>query len=177
MTTKDNLLIEDYAQSFVDRVSDHSEIWEMYDQIETLVSIIRDNKLNRLLLSATVSLEDKAAFIRTIRQSSFWQINTLLEDMIRGGHPSLLLDVLLRIQSQISTAKNEFEAQLVSVYPFTEEQKSRLCQLVEERFSLRIRRLAETLDRTLVGGFILTVNHKVIDASIRTQLQDVRTKL
>ncbi|WP_333565174.1 F0F1 ATP synthase subunit delta, partial [Streptococcus parasuis] len=33
------------------------------------------------------------------------------------------------------------------------------------------------LDASLLGGFVLTINHKVIDASVRTQLKDVRKKL
>ena len=66
---------------------------------------------------------------------------------------------------------------MVSVYPLTEAQKERLRHLVEERFALRVRNITEELDQSLLGGFIVTVNHKVIDASVRTQLKDVRKKL
>ncbi|MCK3904120.1 F0F1 ATP synthase subunit delta [Streptococcus suis] len=177
MNARENALVQKYALSFVEKVSDHAEIWEMYDQLSELITIIHDSKLNRLLLSATVSREEKAAFVRTVRQSSFWQINDLIEDIIRDGHADLLLETLERVRLQISKFKNEFEAHVVSVYPLTEEQKDRLRQLVEERFSLRVRTIIEELDQSLLGGFIVSVNHKVIDASVRTQLKDVRKKL
>lgn len=177
MNARENALVQKYALSFVEKVSDHAEIWEMYDQLSELITIIHDSKLNRLLLSATVSREEKAAFVRTVRQSSFWQINDLIEDIIRDGHADLLLETLERVRLQISKFKNEFEAHVVSVYPLTEAQKDRLCQLVEKRFSLRVRTIIEELDQGLLGGFIVTVNHKVIDASVRTQLKDVRKKL
>lgn len=177
MNARENALVQKYALSFVEKVSDHAEIWEMYDQLSELITIIHDSKLNRLLLSATVSREEKAAFVRTVRQSSFWQINDLIEDIIRDGHADLLLETLERVRLQISKFKNEFEAHVVSVYPLTEAQKDRLRQLVEERFSLRVRTIIEELDQSLLGGFIVSVNHKVIDASVRTQLKDVRKKL
>ncbi|HEL2056243.1 TPA: F0F1 ATP synthase subunit delta [Streptococcus suis] len=177
MNARENALVQKYALSFVEKVSDHAEIWEMYDQLSELITIIHDSKLNRLLLSATVSREEKAAFVRTVRQSSFWQINDLIEDIIRDGHADLLLETLERVRLQISKFKNEFEAHVVSVYPLTEAQKDRLRQLVEKRFSLRVRTIIEELDQGLLGGFIVTVNHKVIDASVRTQLKDVRKKL
>lgn len=177
MNARENALVQKYALSFVEKVSDHAEIWEMYDQLSELITIIHDSKLNRLLLSATVSKEEKAAFVRTVRQSSFWQINDLIEDIIRDGHADLLLETLERVRLQISKFKNEFEAHVVSVYPLTEAQKDRLRQLVEKRFSLRVRTIIEELDQSLIGGFIVTVNHKVIDASVRTQLKDVRKKL
>lgn len=80
MNARENALVQKYALSFVEKVSDSSEIWNMYDQIFELITIIHDSKLNRLLLSATVSREEKATFVRTVRQSSYWQINDLIED-------------------------------------------------------------------------------------------------
>lgn len=177
MNARENALVQKYALSFVEKVSDNSEIWDMYDQISELITIIHDSKLNRLLLSATVSKEEKAAFVRTVRQSSYWQINDLIEEVIRDGHPDLLLDTLERAQLQISKLKNEFDAHVVSVFPLTEEQKDRLRRLVEERFGLRVRNIVEEQDAELLGGFVVTINHKVIDASVRTQLKDVRKKL
>lgn len=177
MNARENAIVQKYALSFVEKVSDHAEIWDMYDQISDLISIIHESKLNRLLLSATVSREEKAEFVRTVRQSRFWQINDLIEDVIRDGRADLLLETLERVRLQISKFKNEFEAHVVSVYPLTEAQKERLRHLVEERFSLRVRNITEELDQSLLGGFIVTVNHKVIDASVRTQLKDVRKKL
>jgi F-type H+-transporting ATPase subunit delta len=177
MNARENALVQKYALSFVEKVSDSSEIWNMYDQIFELITIIHDSKLNRLLLSATVSREEKAAFVRTVRQSSYWQINDLIEDVIRDGHADLLLETLERAQLQISKLKNEFDTHIASVYPLTEQQKSRLRQLVEERFGLRVHNIVEELDASLLGGFVLTINHKVIDASVRTQLKDVRKKL
>ncbi|HEM2793382.1 F0F1 ATP synthase subunit delta [Streptococcus suis] len=177
MNARENAIVQKYALSFVEKVSDHAEIWDMYDQISELISIIHDSKLNRILLSATVSREEKAAFVRTVRQSSFWQINDLIEDIIRDGHADLLLETLERVRLQISKFKNEFEAHVVSVYPLTEVQKERLRQVVEEQFALRVHNISEELDPTLLGGFVVTVNHKVIDASVRTQLKDVRKKL
>ncbi|MGT2711201.1 F0F1 ATP synthase subunit delta [Streptococcus oriscaviae] len=177
MNARENALVQRYAQSFVDRVSDKEEIWDIYDQISDLITIIIDSKLNRILLSGTVSKEEKADFVRTVRQSTYRQVNDLIEEVISDGHADLLLETLDRILLQISKSKNEFDAHLVSVYPLSPEQKERLSRLIEKRFSLRVRHIIEELDQSLLGGFVVTINHKVIDASVRTQLREIRNKL
>lgn len=177
MNARESALVQKYAQSFVEKVSDKAEIWAIYDQVSDLVSIIHDTKLNRILLSPTVSASDKADFVRTVRQSTFYQVNDLIETVIHEGHADLLLDTLDRVLLSISRTKNEFDAHVVSVHPLSDAQKERLSRLVEQRFSLTVRHITEELDPSLLGGFIVTVNHKVIDASVKTQLKEIRSKL
>ncbi|MBO4107550.1 F0F1 ATP synthase subunit delta [Streptococcus suis] len=177
MNARETALVQKYAQSFVEKVSDKQEIWGMYDQISDLIAIIHETKLNRILLSPTVSAAEKSEFVRTVRQSSYYQVNELIEEVIRDGHSDLLLETLEAANRSISKSKNKFDAHVVSVYPLTFEQKDRLTKLVQEKFSLTVRSIIEELDPSILGGFIITVNHKVIDASVRTQLKEIRNKL
>lgn len=177
MNLKERSLVRDYARSFVELVIDREEIWEIYDELVRLVEVIRHSKINALLQSATVPYADKERFVRTLRQSSHRQINNLVEDILRDGHAGLILEVLKEALYQISSGKNEFDATITSVYPLTQEQKARLCQMVEKRFHLKVRNVIEEMDKDILGGFIITVNHRVIDASVRAQLRDIRSKL
>ncbi len=44
MNARENAIVQKYALSFVEKVSDHADIWDMYDQISDLISIIHDSK-------------------------------------------------------------------------------------------------------------------------------------
>ncbi|MGT2949806.1 F0F1 ATP synthase subunit delta [Streptococcus cuniculi] len=177
MNARETALVQKYAQSFVDKVYDREDVWTIYDQISAILTVIHDSKLNRILLSATVSQAEKADFIHAIRQSTYREVNDLIEAIARDGHADLLVETLEAALRLISKSKQEFDAHIVSVYPLTEEQKERVRRLVESRFSLKVRNIVQEIDRDVLGGFIVTVNHKVIDASVRTQLKEIRNRL
>lgn len=177
MNARETALVQKYAQSFVDKVYDREDIWTIYDQISAILTVIHDSKLNRILLSATVSQAEKAEFIHAIRRSTYRQVNDLIEVVGRDGHADLLVEILEATLILISKSKQEFDARVVSVYPLTDEQKERVRQLVESRFSLKVRNIIEEIDKEVLGGFIITVNHKVLDASVRTQLKEIRNRL
>ncbi|MER0122203.1 F0F1 ATP synthase subunit delta [Streptococcus sp. ZJ93] len=177
MNARETALVQKYAQSFVDKVYDREDVWTIYDQISAILTVIHDSKLNRILLSATVSHAEKAEFVHAIRQSTYREVNDLIEAIARDGHADLLVETLEAALRLISKSKQEFDAHIVSVYPLTEEQKERVRHLVENRFSLKVRHIIEEIDREVLGGFIVTVNHKVIDASVRTQLKEIRNRL
>ncbi|MBF0775889.1 F0F1 ATP synthase subunit delta [Streptococcus azizii] len=177
MNARETALVQKYAQSFVDKVYDREDIWTMYDQISAILTVIHDSKLNRILLSATVSQAEKAEFIHAIRQSTYREVNDLIEAVARDGHADLLVDILEAVLVSISKSKQEFDAYVVSVYPLTDEQKERVRHLVENRFSLKVRNIVEEIDKEVLGGFIITINHKVLDASVRTQLKEIRNRL
>ncbi|MCB4986823.1 F0F1 ATP synthase subunit delta, partial [Streptococcus mutans] len=46
-----------------------------------------------------------------------------------------------------------------------------------KKFALTKRNLIEKIDDEIIGGFIIKANNKVIDTSIRSQLQELKMNL
>ena len=66
---------------------------------------------------------------------------------------------------------------MTSASPLSEEQKTRLLAIVSQKFEIKTRRLVEKIDEDLIGGFVIKANNKVVDTSIRSQLQTFKTNL
>lgn len=177
MGVREAALVHKYAYQFVEEVSHREDIWNIYDEVNRMISIIQNTKLNRLLSSPTVSTQDKHEFIRNLRQSEYRFINDLVEDLIQDKNYDLLLPTLEDILLKISKSKNEYDMVVTTFQAMTEEQKQRLMVIVEERFSVKVHNIIEEIDKELLGGFVVNVNHRVIDTSVRTQLGDIRKKL
>lgn len=177
MNAKETALVQNYAQSFVNKVNDREDVWSIYDEVAALLSIVKESDLHTTLESETVPATQKAEFVRSIRHSEYRVVNDLIESILQDGQVTLLVDVLQAILHKISQQKNEFEAHIASVYPLSDAQKERLCAIVEQRFSLKVRNVVEELDQSLLGGFVISVNHRIIDASVRTQLREIKSKL
>ena len=177
MGVKEATIVHQYAYQFVEDIAYREDIWAIYDEVHRMIAIIEETKLNRILSTPTVSNEDKADFARKLRQSEYRFINDLIENLIQDEHFDLLLPTLEDILLKISKSKNEYDMVLTSFQPLTEEQKQRLRAIVEERFSVKVHQIIEEIDKELLGGFIVNVNHRVIDTSVRAQLGDIRKKL
>ena len=177
MGVKEATIVHQYAYQFVENIAYRDDIWSIYDEVRRMIAIINETKLNRILSSPTVSSGDKADFVRNLRQSEYRFINDLIESLIQDENFDLLLPTLEDILLKISKSKNEYDMILTSFQPLTEEQKQRLRAIVEERFSVKVHQIIEEIDKELLGGFIVNVNHRVIDTSVRAQLGDIRKKL
>ena len=55
--------------------------------------------------------------------------------------------------------------------------KERILALVAEKIGVKVGKLVENIDESILGGFIINVNNKVIDTSIRRQLQTFKMNL
>lgn len=177
MGVKESVIVHRYAYNFVEDIAYRDDIWQIYDEIFQIVSIIRETKLNRILNSPTVPREDKEGFVRNLRRSEYRFVNDLIENILQDRNSALLLATLEDVLLKISKSKNEFDMEVTAFQPLSAVQKQRLTAIVEERFAVKVRNVIEEIDRDLLGGFIVTINHRVIDTSVRTQLGDIRKKL
>ena len=72
---------------------------------------------------------------------------------------------------------NTYDVTVTSASPLSEEQKARLFGDCFTKFEIKTRRLVEKLMRDLIGGFVIKAKNKVVDTSIRSQLQTFKTNL
>ena len=64
-----------------------------------------------------------------------------------------------------------------TAFPFTNLQKNTLIQKLKELTNAREIRLIITVDSNLIGGFLIKTESKVIDFSIKNQLQNLAKHL
>ena len=67
--------------------------------------------------------------------------------------------------------------EVVTAFPFTNLQKNTLIQKLKELTSAREIRLLITVDSSLIGGFLIKTESKVVDFSIKNQLQNLAKHL
>ncbi len=68
------------------------------------------------------------------------------------------------------------EAEIVSAFPLNEEQVATLARQLEGRFQAKLD-VTVTVDPSLIGGVKVVVGDKVLDASVRSKLDAMRTAL
>jgi F-type H+-transporting ATPase subunit delta len=67
--------------------------------------------------------------------------------------------------------------EVVTAFPFTNLQKNTLIKKLKELTNAREIRLEITVDSSLIGGFLIKTESKIIDFSIKNQLENLAKHL
>ncbi len=82
-------------------------------------------------------------------------------------------DILISFIDQYNVIKNIHKAVLTTATPVSEEIKNSFIKKIQTSSSQKIQ-LEAKVDEKLIGGFMLEMDGKLIDASILKDLNDVR---
>ena len=55
-------------------------------------------------------------------------------------------------------------------------QEQKLIPIIERKFGIQVRSIQQKIDPDLIGGFVVTANHKTLDTSLKHQLQVIKSK-
>ncbi|MBZ2133243.1 F0F1 ATP synthase subunit delta [Streptococcus gordonii] len=169
--------VEKYAAPFVQIVLEKNQQRDVFRELSQIKGIFEETRLADFLSHIGVSQAEKSKVLRLFQTCDSVLVNNLIEVLITNGREDFFYPILLDSLKKIEKETNEFEVTVHSVEGLSEEQKARLIPLIEEKMNLKVRSIKENLDRSLIGGFAITANHKIIDTSIKRQLKAVKEKL
>ena len=109
------------------------------------------------------------------------QINTetfkFLMVLVNRDRISLLKSVISNYLELVYETASIKMIEVSTAFPFTNLQKNTLIQKLKELTNAREIRLIITVDSNLIGGFLIKTESKVIDFSIKNQLQNLAKHL
>ena len=87
-----------------------------------------------------------------------------------------LTDIIRAFEAQLSRQRGEVDAQVTSAQPLSESQTAALKSTLKSKLG-RDARLQLQVDPSLLGGLIVKVGSQMIDSSLRTKLEGLRTAM
>ncbi|WP_159795665.1 F0F1 ATP synthase subunit delta [Streptococcus halichoeri] len=177
MTKKEQALVEQYAKSLVEVYYEHQMLDQLQTDLAALIQVFEQTDLDEVLGSFAVSQEYKEEILRLLKDSSSTYMNNFLDVIIQNQRQALLYSILKASSFKIAQLLHEFEVKVTTTVPLTDQQKDRIRTIVEKKVGVKAAKIIEDINPAIVGGFIISVNNKVIDTSIRGQLQEFKSKL
>ncbi len=99
-----------------------------------------------------------------------------LELVIRNKREMFIQDIC---RNFIDLYRKEFKiksAVLTTAYPINENERQKIRNTLELKFDANIE-LSEKVDSELIGGFVIQIDEKQIDISVKKRLQEIKHKL
>jgi F-type H+-transporting ATPase subunit delta len=85
-----------------------------------------------------------------------------------------VIDSYLNLVYELASIKM---IEVTSAFPFTNKQKNTLVKKLKDMTNAREIRLAITVDSSLIGGFLIKTDSKILDFTVKNQLQQLAKHL
>jgi F-type H+-transporting ATPase subunit delta len=150
---------------------------KVYQDMIFISEICKIAETKELLLSPIIIPSKKVAIFHKMLESNVEKITLSLIDLIvKNGREGFLPAIARDFVHETKELKGITESILTTAVKVDDKIKTRIEELISEVFKTKVE-LTEKIDPELVGGFILQVDDKYLDASIRNKLRKIKKEL
>lgn len=168
-----------YARALFDFSVKKNIMHQITADFQNLETFLNENAeltgyLNNPLLSNPAKREILAKILKSQINAETFKFLMLLIDKNRINVLSSVITGYLELVYETASIKM---IQVSTAFPFTSSQKDALIQKLKELTKAREIRLIIEVDPNLIGGFLIKTESKVIDFTIKNQLQELAQHL
>ena len=168
-----NTITTPYAEAFLQVAESRKEVDEVVDQAKAVLSLWHESpELRKAMASPVLEVDAKKAVLEKLFSDqltpSFLNLLKLLADRQRIGVLDAVLDRMLELYRE---QRNIALANVISATALNEEQQAELSKKVQAVAGTDKLEFNLSVDPDLIGGFVVKVGSKVIDASLAGQVR------
>ena len=168
-----NTITTPYAEAFLQVAESRNEVDEVVNQAKSILELWNTcPEFSDAMASPVLEVNQKKAALEKLFSSevtpSFLNLLKLLADRQRIG---ILNSVLERLLELYREQRNIALATVTSATPLNEDQQAELMKTVQSVAGTENLELDLKVDPDLIGGFVINVGAKVIDASLSGQVR------
>jgi F-type H+-transporting ATPase subunit delta len=170
--------IDGYARAMFEVARAEDTIDEVEDELFRFArSYESSDALRNALTDEMVPAAQRQSIVEDLLGGKATPTTTQLVSMIVGsGRGRDLPAIIDRLVARASSSKNLEVAQVRSAVPLTDDQQDRLKAALANATGKQVN-LKVTVDPSIVGGIVATVGDTVIDGSVRTRVEQLKSRL
>lgn len=167
-----------YAKSLIDLAVEKNSLEDTLADIKYLDSICRNSpEFVNVLRSPVIHADKKLAIINAVVGDSLKPIaQTFIKLLVSKGREESLPEIVHAFVEQYKEMKNIRAVKLITAAPAGDALKQAIMAKVKAALPGATIELHEVVNEDLIGGFVLEMEDKLFDASIRRDLNDVKAQ-
>lgn len=168
-----------YARALYDFSNDQNIMHQVTADFQNLEVFLKQTPdLVNYLMNPIVTDVAKEEILTKILKS---QLNTetfqFLLVLVKRNRINLIQSVIDSYLNLVYDLASIKMIEVTSAFPFTNKQKNTLVKKLKEMTNAREIRLAITVDSSLIGGFLIKTDSKILDFTVKNQLQQLAKHL
>lgn len=164
-----------YAISLRDLASERGEVDRCLGDMQMISSLIGESKeLDLLLKSPIIKTDKKQQILDMIIGGQASELTKSFVKIVTAkGREDLLKSIAQSYIDLVKQDRNVLVAEVTTASNITADVKAKVLEIVNQMQSGEVE-LVEKTDASIIGGFILKVGDKMIDASVKSKFRKLR---
>lgn len=168
-----------YGNAFFELALETNKIDSLYEEVQALVGILKDNEeLIKLLEHPQIDKDSKKKIIEdTFGSRISGEITGLLLMIVDKGHISSVFNIFDYFVKLVKKHKNIGVASVTSAVALPDSQKAAIEKRLIETTEYKTMEMNFSVDASLIGGLVIRIEDRVVDSSIKTKLETLSKTL
>jgi len=164
-----------YAKSLLDLAKEQGSLDTVVEDIKTFNGATQNRDLYLLLKSPIVKGSKKLEIFKTIFDGKLDKLTMAFMDIvIRKGRESLLPEIGAEFLNQYKALNKVSAVKLTTAQPITDTALEAIkAKLLGSTITDESVEIETAVDESLIGGFVVQVGDKLVDASVAHKLREV----
>ena len=164
-----------YAKAVLQHANDINSTTEVFDDMQSVHATIAGSKeLRNMLKSPIIKGEDKKQALLAIFKEQSDTTKGLINVLIDNKRSDVLGGVALSFISLYNEAKGVKVVQVTTAIALTSELEAKVLAKVKELTGSESVTIENTIDESIIGGFILRIGDLQYNASIANQFENIK---
>lgn len=164
-----------YAKSLLGLAVEQGQLETVYKDMMLVRSVCKSNRdFVNLLESPIVKTDKKEDIIKAVFEGKIHKLTmAFFMVLTQKRREGIIDDIAMAFEDQYKAHKNILTAVITSAIGLDTTVRNKVMELVKSQASGEVE-LIEKVDKNLIGGFVLTIGDKQVDASVSRRLNDLR---
>jgi F-type H+-transporting ATPase subunit delta len=166
-----------YARSLYEVAQDRGELDEVREQLGQFADALEENReLATFFFSPYFSTEEKKDGLHRAVDGALDSVRNFLELLVENHRMPVIFRVRREFDRLWEEAHRLLPVEITSAVKLDESVAARIGEEIGRQTGRRVE-LKSTVDPDVIGGLVLRVGNSILDASIRTRLENLRKQV
>lgn len=164
-----------YAKSLLDLSIEKGQLEQVYADMQWLQGVCKSNRdFVNMLRSPIINNEVKGKIVSAVTASQLSELtNAFNKLLVNKSRESYLPEIISAFIQSYKDRKGIKTIHLTTATPATDEIKQSIIAQVKKTGGYTDVELMEKVDPSIIGGFVLQVDDKLVDASVMYDLKSI----
>lgn len=165
-----------YVKSLLSLAQEQGVLEDVHKDMQMISNACDTNyELVMLMRSPIIKHDKKRAILTKIFEGKVTKLTMAIIDIVtRKNRESLLPEIASEFHNAYNNFKGIQKATVTTTIELDEALRSEIKKIVQELSHKNLIELEEKVEKDLIGGFVLNVGDKQIDASISNKLKELK---
>jgi len=166
-----------YARALYDAAVEKDRVAAVREELADFVEAMHDvSELRAVLENPQVDRRAKAAALDSLLAEGDKLVRNFLRLLAEKGRIGELDEVQREFERLVAAAEGQLDVELTTAFELSDEESSAIVDQIAKASGRRVR-ATRTVDPALIGGIVLQVGSRRVDASVRGRLERLRREL